>query len=173
MKYILLQCDNTYYPFIFSDKINHSDMFMTVLRGIVSKDNSRLLSGADCIGAGFINHNGLCYGRSETLGINSNNNDTDIISGSLNILRYFFTKDGDEVYPFLCSTLIKEEDAFNFVNRVRIFPTNSKKWSRPLSKLKCLSSGLSAFPINCFNVDQSLNTTTNDDDSIIFSPFFY
>jgi hypothetical protein len=73
MKYIAARLDNQEFIVIFPTFMNHDyfwDAVKTTRFDIGVRDWERKLYKAELIGAGFI-RDGKCYGRSETLGVDS------------------------------------------------------------------------------------------------------
>ena len=63
-------------PIIFPNVLNHDDMAKATHRNMIRNYNWTTVK---VVSAGFINSNGTCHGRSETLNIDSKPEDTTII----------------------------------------------------------------------------------------------
>ena len=83
MKYIIadveIKGERKELPFLFSRDVNHSDMAEPVR---VMRYNS-LFAFNEIVSGGFVSEAGKCYGRSESLNINSRKEDTDILKSEM------------------------------------------------------------------------------------------
>jgi len=73
MKYIVIAVEGEELPFLFDERIVHSDMLESVRAMRVGRGQgwSRPYRGAACIAAGFITPRGHCFGESESIGVGS------------------------------------------------------------------------------------------------------
>jgi hypothetical protein len=86
MKYIVLALDDKEEIFVFPRTVDHDRMFEAceAIRFGSERNWNRKYRDGECVAAGFID-DGVCHGRSETLGIESRGSKDTSLLGKFNV----------------------------------------------------------------------------------------
>ena len=169
MKYIMVTHQDQAYAFLFDRNVVHMDAYDMA-------ENLYLVDALDyifdelitCVGAGFVNEQLQCHGRSETLSVDARSDEdtqilTDLFNNEANPMKYIVIEHEGKELAFIFMNAITHKDMLENVRTMRVSKGHRGDWERCYRQAPCISAGFIQANGTCYGASESIGVSSRGD----------